>query len=67
MDRAHRRGNGEQHDQGEDDLHDLPGRALPGHRAQAAADVAASRPWRTPRCTSPSTPPGSAVLRNCER
>ena len=43
----------------ERDLHDLAGRALPGHGAQAPARRRpASRPWRTPRCTSPSTPPG---------
>ena len=26
-----------------------------------------SRPWLTPRCTSPTTPPGSARLRNTDR
>ena len=51
----------------EHDLHDLAGGAFPGDRAQAPADVADVAPCRTPRCTSPSTPPGSVVLRNCDR
>ena len=33
-------GSDEEHGDGEDDLHDLPGRALPRHGAQPAADVA---------------------------
>ena len=39
-DRPHRRRHDEEHGDGEDDLHDLPGRALPRHGAQPAADVA---------------------------
>ena len=38
--RPHRRRHDEEHGDGEDDLHDLPGRALPRHGAQPAADVA---------------------------
>ena len=53
---------------GEHELHDLAGRPLPGRRRAARGPTSpASRPWRTPRCTSPSTPPGSVVLRNCDR
>ena len=36
----HGRRHHEEHGDGEDDLHDLPGRALPRHGAQPAADVA---------------------------
>ena len=44
----------------------------PAERSQATArrprpTSPASRPWRTARSTSPSTPPGSTVLRNCDR
>ena len=38
--RPHGRRHDEQHGDGEHDLHDLPGRALPRHGAQPAADVA---------------------------
>ena len=39
-DRLHRRRQDQEYGDGEDDLHDLPGRALPRHGAQPAADVA---------------------------
>ena len=44
----------------------------PAARSHATARIPplrspASRPWLTPRCTSPTTPPGSAVLSSCER
>ena len=40
IDRVHGRGQHEQHDHGQDDLHDLTGGAFPRHRPQPAADVA---------------------------
>ena len=41
--RAHGRRQREQDDDGQDDLHDLPGGALPGDGPQPAADVARRR------------------------
>ena len=45
--RPHGRRQRQQDSNGEDDLHDLPAGAFPGHGPQTAADVAASRPWLT--------------------
>ncbi len=44
----------------------------PAERSQATArrprlTSSTCRPWWSPRCTSPSTPPGRTVLRNCDR
>ena len=58
-------GDDEEHGDGEDDLHDLPGRALPRHGAQPAPT--SLPPWLIPRWTSPTTPPGSVTLRKIER
>ena len=40
IDERHRRRQREQHDRGQDDLHDLPGGALPGDGPQRAPDIA---------------------------
>ena len=66
-DQRHRRPHGrrqrEQHGDGEDDLHDLPGGALPRRRPAAPRPTSrTSRPWLTPRWTSPTTPPGSVEV-----
>ena len=58
MDELHGRRQREENDDGQDDLHDLPGGALPRDGPQPAADVATSRPWLTPRWTSPDDPAG---------
>ncbi len=34
---------------------------------EASGMRASSAPWASARCTSPITPPGSTVLRNCDR
>ena len=63
--RAHGRRQHEEDGDRQHDLHDLSGRRAPRRRpAGRGRRRRTSRPWLTPRWTSPATPPGSVRLRN---